>query len=468
MNIDQKYKGSVLVFSLLILAIMLSAALSVLAVSLAEKRSSSSTRTSVQSFNVAQSGVERVFQAVYKGTALTDLSSLAANSAVNGTCQDGVISIESVAGGSAELTFKDSAGDDIATCTTNVSDIRAVRSLGMAFGTSRAIEAALSLNTTCSGNPKTLALSMAGLGNPAHPRGVAFDTETNSIWVTAGVSSTIAGVVIKIDPVTMTEIGRYPVGQNPQDIVYDPDTKSIWVANYSDGRINKIDVRTGSIVGSSYKVSGGNPTQIAYDPDTKSVWTANYDTNAKLISRISTATGAGKEYSVDVSGNQGIAYDTHTKSVWVTSWSDGSVRSYAYHPLSDTITSGVGASPCPAAAIGTDAYDPITNSIWVACFDSHWVRKVDDISGSMGSRIDITPHSSSPWDVAVDIDNSRIFAAGTGGPLAKIDIASQSFLGNVTDSELTGGTSLTIETYTKSAWVVNTNGNSITKVCLNP
>ena len=153
MNASTKRKtthGSVLVFSLIILTIMLSAALSILSVTLMERKSSLSTKSSTQSFNVAQSGVERVMKYIYKQAASTNtLADLAASVAGASTqCVSGnggnpaVISIASVAGGSAELTFKDMAGTDISLCTTSILNVVSVRSLGTSSGSSRAIETA--------------------------------------------------------------------------------------------------------------------------------------------------------------------------------------------------------------------------------------------------------------------------------------------------------------------------------------
>jgi uncharacterized membrane protein len=60
-------KGSVLVFSLIVLSIVLSAALSVAVVNVSNRKSAGSTGQSVQSFQVADSGVEMALEAIYKG-----------------------------------------------------------------------------------------------------------------------------------------------------------------------------------------------------------------------------------------------------------------------------------------------------------------------------------------------------------------------------------------------------------------
>ena len=68
MNIQNRKrvaKGSVLVFSLIILSIMLSAALSILSVTLMEKKSSFSTEKSVQAFDVAEANGYHYFVMEY-------------------------------------------------------------------------------------------------------------------------------------------------------------------------------------------------------------------------------------------------------------------------------------------------------------------------------------------------------------------------------------------------------------------
>lgn len=79
MNLFKKnppIKGSVLVFSLIVLSFMLISALSVATVSVTEKRASFSTERSSRSFQVADSGVEIILQKIYKGgyATLNDLA----------------------------------------------------------------------------------------------------------------------------------------------------------------------------------------------------------------------------------------------------------------------------------------------------------------------------------------------------------------------------------------------------------
>lgn len=60
------HRGSVLIFALLVLAILLAAALSVAGAALTEKRSAFATQQSVLAFQAADSAAERVLQRVYK------------------------------------------------------------------------------------------------------------------------------------------------------------------------------------------------------------------------------------------------------------------------------------------------------------------------------------------------------------------------------------------------------------------
>ena len=88
-------RGSVLVFSLIILSIILSAAITVATVSVTNQRSASSTGKSVQSFQVADSGIELALQKIYKGNYAT-LNALATGMGGAASCTGGAISKNNV------------------------------------------------------------------------------------------------------------------------------------------------------------------------------------------------------------------------------------------------------------------------------------------------------------------------------------------------------------------------------------
>ncbi len=149
-------KGSVLVFSLIILSIVLSSALSITMVNVSNRKSAASTAQSVQSFSVADTATEKVMQAVYNGSYPTlyalyhdGLSSMACGedtALIGGAPSPLVIeSIVSQGVGSATVTLFDTAGSTLTDCTaTNWRDtLASVKVEGSVNGTVRVIEVAI-------------------------------------------------------------------------------------------------------------------------------------------------------------------------------------------------------------------------------------------------------------------------------------------------------------------------------------
>jgi Tfp pilus assembly protein PilX len=136
-------QGSILVFSLIVLSFMLVSALSIAAVSVTERRNSSATEKSARSFQVADSGVEKLLQKIYKGATYADMSALAAAVGGSTACSGGVISGDT-ASGSFKVSLYDGTDAQIACDDTDWRD-KAVklRSEGVAGNTTRAVEVAV-------------------------------------------------------------------------------------------------------------------------------------------------------------------------------------------------------------------------------------------------------------------------------------------------------------------------------------
>lgn len=134
-------KGSVLIFSLIILAFMLISALSVATVSVTEKRASLSTEKSGRSFQVADSGVEFILQKIYKGNynTLDDLAT-----ALGTTCDaQGEIGAP-LNSGAYNISFYDNAGVKFTSSDCNDLTWRdrvvRIKSEGTSGNTTRAVE----------------------------------------------------------------------------------------------------------------------------------------------------------------------------------------------------------------------------------------------------------------------------------------------------------------------------------------
>ncbi len=141
-------KGSVLVFSLIVLSIILSAAITVVTVSITNQRSASSTGKSVQSFQVADSGIELALQKIYKNNYAT-LSAMATGMGGGASCSGGTISKNNVVGGSIKVSFYDNDGNLVTCAATDWRDkVVRIKSEGSAFGTTRVVETAVAAAAT--------------------------------------------------------------------------------------------------------------------------------------------------------------------------------------------------------------------------------------------------------------------------------------------------------------------------------
>ncbi len=138
-------QGSVLVFSLIVLSILLSAAVAVATVSVANRRSTLSTAKSNQSFQVADSGVELVLQQIYKPVPThANLNALATALGGGATCSGGSIVKTGVSGGDIRVSFYDK-NDGLVSCTDSSwrSKVVGIKSEGTAGGTTRLVETAV-------------------------------------------------------------------------------------------------------------------------------------------------------------------------------------------------------------------------------------------------------------------------------------------------------------------------------------
>ena len=172
-------KGSVLVFSLIVLSIVLSivlfAALSVAVVNVSNRKSAGSTGQSVQSFQVADSGVELMLKKIYKDPTNVALSSLGT------ACTSGVVST-SVSGGLVRVSFFDDANAQVTDCasTTWRESLAKIKVEGTSAGTTRVIETAVAAASIPSGTlcgtsfyeGNSVAIYTGNLQQPAKCNGV--------------------------------------------------------------------------------------------------------------------------------------------------------------------------------------------------------------------------------------------------------------------------------------------------------
>ena len=84
-----------------------------------------------------------------------------------------------------------------------------------------------------------------------------------------------------IDPVSLTEIGFLPTGRGAHGMAISRDTRSLYVTNRLAGTISVIDFATRSVV-ANWAI-GGSPDMLQVSPDGTQLWTANRYGNTVVV-----------------------------------------------------------------------------------------------------------------------------------------------------------------------------------------
>jgi hypothetical protein len=145
-DLKNKFPGSILVYSLIILSIMLMTALSIASVTVMERKSAGTTGASNQAFAVADSGSE-LFLGRIKNKSGTLNSVFGASCPAGGNTYTGNVSTV----GNFTVTFFKADGTQ-ATCNDQISSITKIKSAGYSNNATRAIEVAVAASSVNNGN----------------------------------------------------------------------------------------------------------------------------------------------------------------------------------------------------------------------------------------------------------------------------------------------------------------------------
>lgn len=157
-----KLRGSVLVFTLIVLAVLLSATLSAALVVVIDKNSSQTTEKSIVSFQIADGAAENILKRVYKNRDAT-LDQLASNLYGTGSasgkpsCSNGTITgVLPSSSGSYEVTFYDNddnklecSGSGYSTCAEWRSKLVKLVSTGTYARTTRSVSVGVEPTPAC-------------------------------------------------------------------------------------------------------------------------------------------------------------------------------------------------------------------------------------------------------------------------------------------------------------------------------
>ena len=140
-------RGSVLAYSLIILAMMVAIAATMSVATVIEKKSASSTDFSVQAYQTADSGVQLAIKKIKTATSSDADATIAEAFSATGSCDDTgntIATVTSADAGSYILTFfSDDAGTKITDCDDKVTSIASIKSIGTYKDTVRAVQVAV-------------------------------------------------------------------------------------------------------------------------------------------------------------------------------------------------------------------------------------------------------------------------------------------------------------------------------------
>ena len=132
-------QGSILVYSLIIMFVVLTITLGITRVVTTQQKTSSNTSRSIQAIQIANSGIEKVLTRK-KDDNNTTIKDLADSP---GDCEHGVVTY-SINGGTVEIHFFDSGETLITNCNVSKDNIRYIKAVGEISRTKRAIRVEIS------------------------------------------------------------------------------------------------------------------------------------------------------------------------------------------------------------------------------------------------------------------------------------------------------------------------------------
>ncbi|MEI6650067.1 MAG: LamG-like jellyroll fold domain-containing protein [Candidatus Moraniibacteriota bacterium] len=228
-----RVKGSVLVFSLIILSLMLVTSLSLMASSVSQEKAALATGDSTHSFQIADTGVEQVLYQLYQQnpTTLQDVATKLGLPCANGAITNATVGWT--------VRFLDVNGNRLsaANCTDASNLVSSIRSEGTANGTTRAVAVDVTPQDGAVGWWKlddgagTTATDSSGKGNDATLSNFASPATATSGWTSGGGKRAGALVFDGVDDSIRSGSG-YAKSLGTNDLPY---TVSAWV-NVASGK----------------------------------------------------------------------------------------------------------------------------------------------------------------------------------------------------------------------------------------
>ena len=189
----------------------------------------------------------------------------------------------------------------------------------------------------------------------AVPKYVAVTPDDSTVLVTNWCSWTMSVVDVK----TAKLVDTIPIpGSYPRGIAVSPDSRTAFVAVMGSGRIAKVDIASKKV--STLAETGNGPRHIVISPDGKYLYVTN--NGSGTVSKVEAANG--KVLKTVSTGQQprSMAISSDGLAVYVVNYESSTVSKLRTSDLKQIAKRATDYHP-----IGI-AYEPITGSVWVACY----------------------------------------------------------------------------------------------------
>jgi virginiamycin B lyase len=243
------------------------------------------------------------------------------------------------------------------------------------------------------------------------------------------------GRVSRIDPATGTVTARVPGGMQPCGMAY--GAGSVWVEDYGGNSVTRIQLP--GLRTRSYRV-GGSPFDVTFAGG--AAWVTNYADGT--VTRVDAATGRRRTLTVG-SSPEGIA--RAGGAVWVANHGSGTVSRISTASLRVS-TIRTGGAPAWTAYSG--------DTVWVGDQASGTVLRINARTGAVVARVKV---GATPNDGDV-LDGAAWFPDMNGG-LYRISMRTNTVTGPFA---LNAGNPFTLAAYRHRLWIADFAGTDVIEV----
>ena len=246
----------------------------------------------------------------------------------------------------------------------------------------------------------------------AYLYGVAYNPINQYVYVANDTGPT--GTVDVIDISTSRLIKAIPVGDSPVQTVYNPLNGYIYVTISNSKRVDVIDPSTNNVI-KSIPV-GVHPTGIAYNPNNHYIYVSNSNQFSRSVSVIDSATNTvikdipllGSPWRITFDSNNGNMYVTLITANMVAVI-DGTTNSVIKTIVMPVFPPYPG-SPTPGTSVGSIAYNPFNNFVYVSHLNSQYVTGIDDSTNIVTKTIQVGYY---PFTIGYHPNNHNMYVTNS-------------------------------------------------------